>query len=125
MPGRWADDLAYCVGVTERITGRAYTERAERYAKQLAGHLAHKVAVEHRDGEEHVDLDGAHARLWPTPAAVEIEVAGADRAPLFRAMAVIEEHLVRFGVRDALAVEWDDDEIATAYRRHVDSRGSV
>lgn len=100
------------------ITGRARTERAARYAKQLADHFSRKVNVQESGGVYHIDFQGALGSMKPTPDALEFVVDADVPTSLYRGMGVMEDHLVRFGARDHLSVEWDDPALAEAYREH-------
>ncbi|MCH8614153.1 DUF2218 domain-containing protein [Arsenicicoccus dermatophilus] len=87
------------------ITGRMPTDRAERYARQLAGHWATRcTATQDPDGSTRLTMaDGGVVLLTPTPGALEIRLEDPGFAR------VVAAHLERFGQRAQLHVTWDPD----------------
>lgn len=94
----------------QRSAATVPTGRPARYGKQLTEHLGHKrPAVWHRDEERGtVTFDGAEVQLVAATDRLDLTVcmAGDDIAELERIEHVVGVHLVRFGIRDELAVEW-------------------
>jgi hypothetical protein len=88
-------------------TASVSTDRAARYGKQLVAHLSRRSAGDwdEQAGTGWIDFGETRAelaagpevldlRLWATPDAVE------------RMEDVVGRHLVRFGARDELTVQW-------------------
>ncbi|MEO7234009.1 MAG: DUF2218 domain-containing protein [Lapillicoccus sp.] len=99
------------------LTSRAHvaTDRADRYAKQLAAHLARRLetAWDETTGRGVVHLDGGRCDLerddsgLSLHAAVDAALAPAEQtAVVARIEDVVGRHLVRFGARDELVVTW-------------------
>jgi hypothetical protein len=94
-------------------TARVSTTRAPRYGKQLVSHLGRRsVGVWDEDGATGtLDMTSdtpeksAHVAFSSTPEALLIELTTADTdAATYED--VIGRHLVRFGERDELRVQW-------------------
>ena len=92
------------------VVGRAPTERAARYGRQLASHLGRKV-------ETSWDEDTGRGRVTFGPGEVLVLIAQPEElvatltCPSARAdelKDVVERHLVRFGAKEGLEVRWQD-----------------
>lgn len=95
--------------MTQRRRGTMATQRPARYAKQLGGHWAGKGSVEEEAGVTLIRFDsGQVVSLTPEDSALAIEVAVPDGVDADRFATVVAEHLVRFGRRDELVVEWQE-----------------
>jgi hypothetical protein len=104
--------------MSERLTATAEvaTPTPERYAKQLAAHLGHRLEVrEEADGVRLVfgagdgTTDGASigdCLLRSQDAALELSASAAAPADLERITQVVGSHLERFGQRNELVVVW-------------------
>jgi hypothetical protein len=102
----------------ERVTATASvaTPTPERYAKQLAAHLGHRLEVrEEADGLRLVfgagdgTTDGTSigdCLLRSQDAALELSASAADSPGLERITQVVGSHLERFGQRNELVVVW-------------------
>ncbi|WP_431678664.1 DUF2218 domain-containing protein [Kitasatospora sp. KL5] len=93
-----------------RSRARVTTDRPARYGKQLASHLGRKVQAEwsEEEGRGSVAFSFGTADLVAEPGALLLAVEGeADR--LADLEDVVGRHLVRFGARDELVVEWHRD----------------
>lgn len=88
-------------------TARVVTERPGRYAKQLVSHLTRRAGGEWSDetGRGTIEFaDGAgRAELVAGDGVLELSVLGKD---LDRLEDVVGRHLVRFGSKDELIVNW-------------------
>ncbi len=93
-----------------RSEARVETDRAARYAKQLASHLGRKVTA-HWDAETargELTFGAGSATLLAEPQALLLTVEGpAESLP--RLEDVVGRHLVRFGSKDELVVQWHRD----------------
>lgn len=93
-----------------RSEARVTTDRPHRYAKQLASHLGRrsKADWDQDAGEGRIVFEGATGTLTATEGALLLSVeADAERLDLFED--VMGRHLVRFGSKDELVVEWHRD----------------
>lgn len=93
-----------------RSEARVSTDRPARYGKQLAAHLGRKIEASWSEetGRGELSFRAGTATLVAEPDALLLTVEGAagDLAGLED---VVGRHLVRFGTRDELVVEWHRD----------------
>ena len=85
------------------------TERAPRYAKQLSAHLSRRLQTswDEASGTGSVEFDAGECTLTATPEALVLSATvHGDPADLQRVEDVVGRHLVRFGTRDELLVQW-------------------
>ncbi|WNM24811.1 DUF2218 domain-containing protein [Demequina capsici] len=96
--------------MTSTLTGRAATDRAARYAKQLCSHLGRKLdtAFDADTGIGTIVRGGSVATLTCTETALEISVTAPTQDDLLALMAVTQNHLERFGEKNELVCVWDD-----------------
>ncbi|MGN9758464.1 DUF2218 domain-containing protein [Streptomyces sp. SD31] len=93
-----------------RSEARVVTDRPHRYAKQLASHLGRRsqTSWDEEAGEGRIVFQGGTGTLAATEGALLLSVeADAERLGLFED--VVGRHLVRFGTKDELVVEWHRD----------------
>lgn len=99
------------------------TDRPKRYGKQLVSHLSRRSAGEWNDdaGTGNLVLTIGRAELTCTADALEMRVSAAA-SDLDRLEDVLGRHLVRFGARDELVVQWirSDGTPGTEQRRTED-----
>lgn len=104
-------------------TASVATDRPGRYAKQLAAHLSRRLTTswDEAAGRGWVELGDGRADLVATDGALELRI-DCGSAELARFEDVLGRHLVRFGTKDELIVEWtrDDGTPGTSYRNHSD-----
>ena len=104
--------------MTVTLTGRAATDRAARWNKQLASHLGRKIDTElGADGVATVHMADATAVLTPTATTLELAFSGPTETHLMRLAGVVVSHFERFGEKDGITVEWDDPDVAAEYAR--------
>ncbi|GAA1260412.1 DUF2218 domain-containing protein [Kitasatospora nipponensis] len=109
-----------------RSEARVATDRSARYAKQLASHLGRKVTAHFDADSGRADLvfSAGTATLQAEPDALLLSVEGAadDLAGLED---VVGRHLVRFGSKDELVVEWhrDNGEAGLVHRNAGEAAG--
>ncbi|MER8188014.1 DUF2218 domain-containing protein [Kitasatospora sp. NPDC094015] len=93
-----------------RSEARVTTDRPGRYGKQLAAHMGRKIQADWSEetGRGALAFRAGTATLVAEPDALLLTVEGAaeDLAGLED---VVGRHLVRFGTRDELVVEWHRD----------------
>ncbi|WP_053642954.1 DUF2218 domain-containing protein [Streptomyces sp. XY431] len=93
-----------------RSEARVTTDRSARYAKQLAAHMGRKIKADWSEETGHGTLvfGAGTATLEATPDALLLAVEG-ETENLPGLEDVVGRHLVRFGARDELVVEWRRD----------------
>ncbi|MER6302352.1 DUF2218 domain-containing protein [Kitasatospora sp. NPDC001539] len=91
-------------------TARVVTDRPGRYAKQLAAHMGRKIEATFSEetGRGTLVFGAGTATLEAAPDALLLTVEG-ERENLPGLEDVVGRHLVRFGTRDELVVEWHRD----------------
>ena len=89
-------------------TARVTTDRPDRYRKQLAGHFGHKIEVrEEPDRTVLVWGPGSTTTLTTAEQALVMVAQADDTEGLARVQDVTARHLVRFGGKDGLVVDWE------------------
>jgi uncharacterized protein len=83
------------------------TDRPERYGSQLTKHFGNKIEASWADGSGTVKFDAGEAVLHAEDGILRMRVNAADQESLQRLEQVVGSHLVRFGQRDELQVEWN------------------
>ena len=88
-------------------TATVATDRAARYGKQLVSHLGRRATAEwdEQTGTGWVDFGESRAELSARPEGLDIRLS-AEPDALARMEDVVGRHLVRFGARDELTVQW-------------------
>ncbi|MES5817989.1 DUF2218 domain-containing protein [Streptomyces sp. RG80] len=86
------------------------TDRPHRYAKQLASHLGRRSTTSWDEvaGEGGIEFQNGTGTLTATEGALVL-VVEADVEHLAVLEDVVGRHLVRFGAKDELVVEWKRD----------------
>jgi hypothetical protein len=106
-------------------TASVATGRPGRYAKQLAAHLSRRVTTswDEDSGRGWVELGDGRADLTAVDGALDMRIESND---LDRFEDVLGRHLVRFGKKDELIVQWtrDDGTPGTSYRYDPDEDGN-
>jgi hypothetical protein len=89
--------------------GRAATDAAPRYAKQLASHFGRKIPVEETpDGGHRLTFQETDVVLHPGDDHLLIRVTAPDAPVLAAIQDVVGSHLERFGRRNELTVTWGE-----------------
>ncbi len=93
--------------MTPSSTATVATDRAARYGKQLVAHLGRRATAEwdEQAGTGWIDFGETRAELTAGPEALDIRLSAAPDA-VARMKDVVGRHLVRFGARDELTVQW-------------------
>ncbi|MFC4505217.1 MULTISPECIES: DUF2218 domain-containing protein [Streptomyces] len=88
--------------------GRAVTDAAPRYAKQLTSHFGRKVPVEETpEGWHRLTFEQTDVLLQPGEDHLLIRVTAPDASTLTAIQDVVGGHLERFGRRGELTVTWE------------------
>jgi uncharacterized protein len=85
---------------------RVTTDRPDRYGSQLVKHFANKIEASWADGAGNLAFGMGTASLQAEDGVLRMRVSAADQESLTRMQEVVGSHLVRFGQRDELVVEW-------------------
>ncbi|MFM9693093.1 DUF2218 domain-containing protein [Streptomyces europaeiscabiei] len=89
--------------------GRASTDAAPRYAKQLASHFGRKIPTEETpEGGHHLTFEQTDVLLQPAEDHILIRVTAPDESTLTTIREVVGSHLERFGRRNELTVVWEE-----------------
>ncbi|MDQ0597417.1 hypothetical protein QF037_001762 [Streptomyces canus] len=93
-----------------RSEARVATDRPHRYAKQLASHLGRRseTSWDEGSGEGGIVFQNGTGTLTATEGALLLAVE-TDAEHLAVLEDVVGRHLVRFGTKDELVVEWRRD----------------
>jgi hypothetical protein len=88
-------------------TAHVGTDRAARYGKQLASHLGRRATAEwdEQGASGWIDFGETRAELTADAEALHIRLTAAPDA-VDRMEDVVGRHLVRFGAREELTVQW-------------------
>jgi hypothetical protein len=78
---------------------------ADRLARQMARHFAHKVDVAERDGRHVVTIEAGVFELAPDAGVLRVHVEAVDEARRARVEEVCADHLRRFA-RAPLPISW-------------------
>jgi hypothetical protein len=88
--------------------GRAATDAAPRYAKQIASHFGRKIPVEELpEGRYRLTFQQTDVLLEPAADHLLIRVTAPDASTLTTIRDVVASHLERFGRRNELSVVWE------------------
>lgn len=85
---------------------RVTTDRPDRYGSQLVKHFSNKIETSWADGAGNLTFGMGTASLHAEDGVLRMRVSAADQESLARMQEVVGSHLVRFGQRDELVVEW-------------------
>ena len=100
-------------------TADVRTDRPGRYGKQLVSHLSRHSVGEWSDESQSgsISFDAGRATLRSSDGVLHLEVEGDDIA---RLEDVVGRHLVRFGAKDELVVQWTRDDGAAGTQQRND-----
>lgn len=83
------------------------TEHASQYLRQLCRHWSHRFQVEFDDQHGVVHLPEADCVLDAAVDGLKVRLEMQDSADTARLQRVVEEHLQRFGFKEALRFDWE------------------
>lgn len=87
-------------------TARVVTPKASRYLKALCNHFNRKVDATYDDNSGHVEFPFGVCDLQADDEALLMTVTAESDSMLERLQAVVADHLVRFGNKEELQVQW-------------------
>jgi uncharacterized protein len=114
--------LEYAIVENEvaKSNARVGTDRPQRYAKQLISHMSRRATGEWDEDKNvgFIQFADARAALSCAEGALLIELTSSADG-LERMEGVVGRHLVRFGTRDELVVQWnrEDGTLGTEQRK--------
>lgn len=82
------------------------TEKGLRYMKALCNHFDRKAEASYSDTTGHVKFEFGECDFKVTDSAIHIDIKAETPALLERTKHVVGDHLVRFGKKDELTVDW-------------------
>lgn len=85
---------------------RVATPKASRYLKALCNHFDRKVEAHYDDESGHIHFPFGDCELRAEAEELLISVSAADETMLARLKDVVADHLVRFGNKEELVVNW-------------------
>jgi hypothetical protein len=83
------------------------TATPERYAKQLASHLGHKLEVRPEEAGDRLVFGAGSCLLEPRADVLVLSAVADDPDALEQVQRVVGSHLERFGQRNELTVSWE------------------
>ncbi|MEM7336946.1 MAG: DUF2218 domain-containing protein [Chloroflexota bacterium] len=95
-------------GVSRTATAVVETAKAGRYLKALCNHFDRKANASYGDTTGAVEFDFGTCNFEATDTNLLINVSAESNIMLERTKQVVADHLVRFGKRESLTVEWDN-----------------
>jgi len=82
------------------------TEKAQRYLAQLCKHFAHKVQVDWSETEGVAHFPPGVCRMRAEADSLELVCESGSAEGLATTKAIVEDHVVRFGWKEELTVNW-------------------
>jgi hypothetical protein len=84
------------------------TATPERYARQLVSHLGHRVPVESTPDGELLRFDAGRGLVQVGEGVLVLRAEADDEQALAVVQDVLGRHLLRFGAKQELTVNWSD-----------------
>lgn len=97
-------------GIRRVASARVETAKASRYLKALCNHFDRKVTAHYDDVNGRVNFPFGDCELNAQADALLITVVAESETTLARVKAVVADHLVRFGNKEELVVNWVDED---------------
>ncbi|UUX49020.1 DUF2218 domain-containing protein [Nisaea acidiphila] len=88
------------------------TEKAGRYLVQLCKHFAHKIPASWAEDKGHADFGFGTCEMKAEDGVLHLQCRSPELEGLGRVKYVVEDHVVRFGWKEELSVDWKDNEKA-------------
>ena len=94
-------------------TARIRSTKASQFLAQLCKHFAHKTPAEFTDNQGRIDFQPGLCVLTATENELIVTCEAEIAADLERVKVVVADHVVRFGWREQLTVDWSQREYST------------
>lgn len=91
---------------------RVATEKASAYLKQLCRHFKHKVPAEFDDARGFAQFAMGTCELLAEDGLLVMRLEAETAEALDKVKYIVSDHLVRFGFRENIQVEWTDLAVA-------------
>ncbi len=85
---------------------RVNSDKASRYLIQLCKHFAHKTPAEYDGTQGRVDFRPGLCLLTASANELVVTCEASTASELDRVKYIVEDHIVRFGWREKIGVEW-------------------
>ena len=85
---------------------RIRSTKASQFLAQLCKHFAHKTPAEFTGNRGRIDFQPGLCVLAATENELTVTCEAETAADLERVKVIVADHIVRFGWREQLAVEW-------------------
>ena len=92
---------------------RVPSEKAERYLAQLCKHFAHKIPASWEGTKGQADFGFGTCEMQAGNGELLLHCKAPTTSELDRVKYIVEDHVVRFGWKEELAVNWQDGAGAT------------
>lgn len=93
-------------GAAHAATARVETAKASRYLKALCNHFNRKVSAAYTDDHGQVRFPFGECTMQVAGGYLELRVSAESEEMLARTRHVVGDHLVRFGSKEELVVDW-------------------
>jgi hypothetical protein len=94
-------------------TARIRSNKASQFLAQLCKHFAHKTPAEFTDNRGRIDFQPGLCVLTATENELIVTCEAEIAADLERVKVIVADHVVRFGWREQLTVDWSQREYST------------
>ncbi len=84
---------------SKRAHASVTIERPQRYGKQLAQHLGHKIPVEYSSGSWVLTMGTGRGTVTPAEVTLEFGAEADDAETMNRIKDVLSRHLLKFGAQ--------------------------
>ncbi len=103
-----ADQADPADGVQRTATAEVLTDKSSRYLKALCNHFDRKAEARYDDNSGHVKFPFGECTLHASEKALLLQVVAESETMFARVKHVVADHLIRFGTKEELVVEWVD-----------------
>ena len=93
--------------IVRTASAQVQTDKAMRYLKALCNHFKRKVEASYEGNHGVAYFPFGKCAMEATDEALLIEVFAPSEELLGRVKFVVADHLIRFGEKDELQIEWD------------------
>lgn len=95
-------------GIKRIATATVETAKASRYLKALCNHFDRKATARYDDENGHIEFPFGECELQANENTLIMTIAADSEARFNRTKHVVADHLVRFGNKEELHVNWVD-----------------
>lgn len=84
------------------------TNKAVRYLKALVNHFNRKVKSSYEGNIGNIQFPFGNCQMEATEEALLIHIQSESKPMLEQTKSVVADHLIRFGAKDELIVDWQE-----------------